>query len=187
MIKVHSVTGAKQYVYVRLQYIQCGYNITKQRIFARRVAWVAAAATTAAPQFAAHGQQSCNGSILADCCASAGQHRWHSAALLRQQQHVPRHRTVEGAVAACARSPAYNCALQAAVAAIVGLQFIARLRPIVLQFRGVSHSSYLAATDLVNDLLSPFKVTVLFLRLLSKQTPVTCSRTRQCLDLEIEC
>ena len=73
LIKVHSVTGAKQYVYVRLQYIQCGYNITKQRIFARRVAWVAAA-TTAAPQFAAHGQQSCNGSILADCCASAAPH-----------------------------------------------------------------------------------------------------------------
>ena len=67
------------------------------------------------------------------------------------------------------RSPAYNCALQAAAA--VGLQFIARLRPIVLQFRGVSHSSYLAAADL-NDLLSPFKVS-LFLRLLSKQTPAT--------------
>ena len=57
------------------------------------------------------------------------------------------------------RSPAYNCALQAAAA--VGLQFIARLRPIVLQFRGVSHSSYLAAADL-NDLLSPFKVKVFF-------------------------
>lgn len=85
--------------------------------------------------------------------------------------------------AAAAVAAAYNCALQAAAAAaLVGLQFIARLRPIVLQFRGVSHSSYLAATDLVNDLLSPFKVTVLFLRLLSKQTPVTCSRTRQCLD-----
>ena len=182
---VHSVTGAKQYVYVRLQYVQCGYNITKAADFCatscmgRRRSRRAA---VAAPQFAAHGQQSCNGSILADCCASAGQHRWHSAALLRQQQHVPRHRTVEGAVAACARSPAYNCALQAAVAAIVGLQFIARLRPIVLQFRGVSHSSYLAAADL-NDLLSPFKVTVFFLRLLSKQTPATCS-TRQCLDFE---
>ena len=87
------------------------------------------------------------------------------------------------AAAAAAVAAAYNCALQAAAAAaLVGLQFIARLRPIVLQFRGVSHSSYLAATDLVNDLLSPFKVTVLFLRLLSKQTPVTCSRTRQCLD-----
>ena len=84
LIKVHSVTGAKQYVYVRLQYIQCGYNITKQRIFARRVAWVAAAATTAAPQFAAHGQQSCNGSILADCCASAAPHA-AAAAALRQQ------------------------------------------------------------------------------------------------------
>ena len=69
------------------------------------------------------------------------------------------------------RSPAYNCALQAAAARLVGLQFIARLRPIVLQFRGVSHSSYLAAADL-NDLLSPFKVS-LFLRLLSKQTPAT--------------
>ena len=67
--------------------------------------------------------------------------------------------------AAAAVAAAYNCALQAAAAAeLVGLQFIARLRPIVLQFRGVSHSSYLAATDLVNDLLSPFKVTVFFFR-----------------------
>ena len=181
LIKVHSVTGAKQYVYVRLQYIQCGYNITKQRIFARRVAWVAAAAADGAAQFAAHGQQSCNGSILADCCASAA-------------PHATRCRSAAAAIACGARahaatapqpqrSPAYNCRpRRRAAAKLVGLQFIARLRPIVLQFRGVSHSSYLAATDL-NDLLSPFKVTVFFSRLLSKQTPVTCSRTRQCLDL----
>ena len=121
--------------------------------------------------------------------------RQHPRWLLRQRRASRRHCRSAAAAVACGarahaataplpqRSPAYNCALQAAAAAaLVGLQFIARLRPIVLQFRGVSHSSYLAATDLVNDLLSPFKVTVLFLRLLSKQTPVTCSRTRQCLD-----
>ena len=123
-----------------------------------------------APQFAAHGQQSCNGSILADCCASAAPHatRCRSAAApiaCGAQAHAATAPLPQ-------RSPAYNCALQAAAARLVGLQFIARLRPIVLQFRGVSHSSYLAATDL-NDLLSPFKVTVFFSRLLSKQTPVT--------------